>query len=144
MAAMHTANPACCKHLDACTVSDDHRGGYSGCAIFAARNRHCQITPAAFSYTSGWPLAKLLDLGGREADNNFAFEHCDGSRHCAAFTYGAFHCQRCFHVNGIGQTMRNQGGFEGNNWAPGLLRRGYFGCKLKVGMHVHDSAENDM
>jgi hypothetical protein len=113
LAAMHAADAARGKDLDASLRGDPHRGGDGGRAMAFLRGHDGQIAAADFADVIG--VRQPFKLIGFQPGVQLAVENGDGGRRRAVLAHHGLEAARHFEVDRARQAVRDQRRFERDN-----------------------------
>jgi hypothetical protein len=128
---MHAADAPGRKHAYAGHLGNNHGSRDRGRAGQPAREHEREIAPAALDDT-GSCLAESLDLVGREAGLQVAFNDADRRRYRAGIAHRGFDGHRGFDISGVGHAVADDGRFERHHGVAGGEGRSDLGCDLQV------------
>ena len=131
---MDAADAAGGEHGDARHMGDDHGGGDGGGAVPALSHQYGQVTAAGLG-DSGAGLAQIIDLLGGQAGLQATLDDGDGGGHRTVFADDLLHVQGGLHVLGIGHTVGDDGGFQGNDGA--ALGQGLLNLRGNIQIAIH-------
>ena len=133
---MHAANAAGGEEADAGHVGNDHGCGNGGSAVLTPGAQHGQV-PAGSLVNGAALLAEVLDLLSGQTGLQAAADDGDGSRHSTVLADDLLNVQSGFHVLGVGHTVGDDGGFQGNNGLAVGQSLSDFGIDVQILVHVH-------
>ena len=136
-AAVHAADAAGGKDLNACHVGDHHRRGDGGGAVRAARADDRQVAAGDLGDLAPG-LAEVGDLLLGQAGLQAAAEDGDGGGHGAVVAQGLLDEQGRLDVFRIGHAVGDDRALERDDRAAVRERLLHLGCDVQIFVHVHN------
>ena len=133
---MHAADAAGGENGDACHVGDHHGGGDGGSAVLTPGAQQCQV-PAGSLVNGLALLAEVFNFFRSQTGLQPTADDGDGGGNGAVFPDNPLHVQSGFHILGIGHTVGNDGGFQGNDGLALGNGGGNFGIDVQILVQFH-------
>ena len=135
-AAMHTADAAGGKNLNACHRRDHHGRGDSRRAVRSLGNQHGKIPPARFGNAAAG-TGKIVDLGFGKPCLEPTAEDGDGRRNSAEIADDPLDLERRVAVLRIRHAVGNDGRFERHDGSARVKRALDLGRNVKIPVALH-------